>query len=157
LSTRTSISKTYEYPNDCIHIENSGSLSDLNDKLKKITEKFKKPTKSSREEIIALWSIQEGLLQDYRQIFIAAQSILIGAVSAVMVFAPDKNPLYIAPLFLLGILTLYAWHDTTKRAGHAVWFLQGELCIHENKGLSKQICLQGCTIFLLSLELSRSD
>ena len=58
------------------------------------------------DQLLALWSIQEALLQAYRSIFITAESIVIGIAVAIAA----SSPISALVLAGLGLLLLWMWH-----------------------------------------------
>ena len=72
------------------------------------------------DQLLALWSIQESLLQAYRSIFITAESIVIGIAVAIAASSP------IAALVLsgLGLLLLWMWHRVCSERALDVSFVQ---------------------------------
>ena len=77
---------------------------------------------SSHSDILALWGIQESLLQQYRGIFITMQSILL-AVS-VAIPKPSEHLIPFMTLFILGLLGLWLWVTICARRGRAVYLCQ---------------------------------
>jgi len=71
--------------------------------------------------LIALWDIQDTLLQSYRSLFLGSQSILFGI--AVFV-AQGTVPLLSAILFLVAMPIIRVWRDITEERGYDVWFFQ---------------------------------
>lgn len=73
-------------------------------------------------EIIALWGIQETILQQYRSIFIMTQSVIIGIA---LLTTQVKHPL--VPMCILCVLaayTMYLWQSICKRRGTIVYVCQ---------------------------------
>jgi hypothetical protein len=64
-----------------------------------------------KEELYAIWSIEEMLLQSYRAIFITMQSILIAAFAAF----PTTNMLGRLALAIFGLIGIPAWVYVTER------------------------------------------
>lgn len=80
-------------------------------------------TKDRLSEVIALWDIQENLLQQYRTIFITKQSILVAVAASV--FTPKDPPwVPMLMLFTLAMFSLWLWLDICNRRGKAVYACQ---------------------------------
>ena len=81
----------------------------------------------TRGDILALWGVQESLLQSYRQIYLSSQSILIAA-AFLLLEVPNpstKTSISRALLVLIGIVTLYLWGAGHRRK--AVTYVQAQL------------------------------
>lgn len=81
--------------------------------------------------IASLWSIQESLLQSYRSIFITIESIFI-AVSITIQGFQIPDPIFLAPVILIGLYINQVWLEITSRRGLSVNLLQTILRRHEN-------------------------
>jgi hypothetical protein len=85
----------------------------------------------SLPELIGLWGVQDGLLQQYRTIFITMQSIFIAVAAALL---QAKEP-WISTVLLtvLGVVTLYLWVTICLKRGQAVYCVQ-YLCLRAEQG-----------------------
>ena len=78
-----------------------------------------------------LWAIQDSLLQSYRSVFITIESIFIAVSITIQGFSvPD--PLFLAPVVLIGLYVNKSWLEITSSRGLSVHFLQTLLRRHEN-------------------------
>lgn len=80
-------------------------------------------------QIIAMWDIQDSLLQSYRNIFLTSQSIIF----AIAVFiVSGSNPYLGSLLFVVGIFMIFwLWIPICKSRGYDVWFFHLQLLYHE--------------------------
>jgi len=86
-------------------------------------------TPYTRSDVLALWGIQEALLQAHRRLYISAQTILISA-ALVLVELPETSLNTSYPLVFivsLGIVTLVLWILIAGSRRKAVRFLQAQL------------------------------
>lgn len=77
--------------------------------------------KFTADNLIALWGIQDSLLQSYRGIFLTSLSILFGA--AIVLEETSSSPL-VYPLSFLGVIICVIWNMTCSYRGESVWFFQ---------------------------------
>ena len=77
------------------------------------------------DQLIAMWDIQDSLLQSYRNIFLTSQSIIF----AIAVFIASGSTPYFAFLLLsIGIFMIYRlWIPICQRRGYDVWFFHLQL------------------------------
>lgn len=87
------------------------------------------PIRLNANDVIALWSVQESLLQTYRSIFIGAQSLL---VPIAFLMLPQKvEPVTLvgispaAVLSGLGMLLLWSWRSVSNARAQDVTWVQG--------------------------------
>ena len=71
---------------------------------------------------LALWNIQDSLLQWYRSIFVTSQSLLISFAATVA--TSDKHRVLAIPLAAIGALMWTFWKRTCTSRGHDVSFCQ---------------------------------
>ena len=76
---------------------------------------------NSYEKLLALWSIQESLLQTYRSIFISAQSIVAGFAVAIVT---THKYLAVILLIVLGVFFLRLWVAVCRSRALDVTFIQ---------------------------------
>jgi len=81
-----------------------------------------KPTPATLESIIALWSVQDGLLQQYRVIFVTLQSILISFAGAIYTSSTTVLPAVI--LAVIAAYGLVLWRTVCRARGEAVYVAQ---------------------------------
>ncbi len=73
--------------------------------------------------LIAMWDIQDSLLQSYRNLFLTSQSIAFAiAVSIVSVSSHIWIFLALLLLFIGIFMVVYLWIPICKRRGYDVWF-----------------------------------
>ena len=77
--------------------------------------------KENYSELIAMWSIQESLLQNYRIIFITSQSIIL-AVSGLIISV--GNGWLALPLIILGFYVMRMWKGVCQARALDVTFMQ---------------------------------
>lgn len=86
---------------------------------------------SKSSYISSLWSIQDALLQSYRSVFITIESIFI-AVSITIQGFEVPDPIFLAPVLIIGLYVNKSWLEITSSRGLSVHFLQTLLRRHEN-------------------------
>ncbi|SRR6266542_2360468 len=79
---------------------------------------------------VALWDIQESLLQSYRALFVTAESIVFGLAATIM----TSQPRSCLVLGLLGLSILWIWHEVCKNRATDVTFAQW-LAVHAEEGI----------------------
>jgi hypothetical protein len=73
-------------------------------------------------ELVALWGIQDTLLQQYRTIFITMQSIFIAVAATLLSAKVPWIPMTL--LTVLGSFTLWLWITICRSRGRGVYLLQ---------------------------------
>ena len=80
-------------------------------------------------QLIAMWDIQDSLLQSYRNIFLTSQSIIF-AISVIIASGP--KPFWAFLLFFIGVFMIfYLWIPICQRRGYDVWFFHLNLLYYE--------------------------
>lgn len=74
----------------------------------------------ARNQLISLWAIQDSLLQQYRLIFIATETILVSATA----FIPKESFSWIFLFFIAGLIVIFVWVFVCKFRGACVAFVQ---------------------------------
>lgn len=81
------------------------------------------------DQLIAMWGIQDSLLQSYRNIFLTSQSIIF----AVAVFVASGSKPYLSFFLLpIGIYLLWIWFTICRSRGYDVWFFHWQLLKFED-------------------------
>ncbi|MDY6895746.1 MAG: hypothetical protein SVO01_10085 [Thermotogota bacterium] len=81
------------------------------------------------DQLIALWDIQDSLLQSYRNIFLTSQSIIF----AIAVFITSGSKPYLSFVLLpIGICLLWIWYTICRSRGYDVWFFHWQLLKFED-------------------------
>jgi len=76
---------------------------------------------ASMSELYALWSIQDGLLQNYRMIFITSEAILFSVAAAV---AATRAPWLTFIIAVPGLALMFMWTSITRTRAEHVSFVQ---------------------------------
>jgi hypothetical protein len=74
---------------------------------------------SSYGRLISMWSIQDSLLQSYRNVFLTTQAVLF---SVAVFIAQGKTPVLALPLVVIGLTLVLLWRFVVIRRGYDVWF-----------------------------------
>ena len=90
------------------------------------------------DRIIAMWDIQESLLQSYRNIFLTSQSIIF---SIAVVIVSTSTPYLAFLLLFIGIFMIfYLWIPICRSRGYDVWFFHWQILQLENgKAIDQKI------------------
>jgi hypothetical protein len=102
------------------------------------------------DQVMALWGIQESLLQAYRSIFITAESVVFAVAAAIT----TSNPISALILTFLGLVLLYMWHRVTSNRAKDVSFVQWLLArAEEGESIEAPLKLfkdfQGCAVITI--------
>jgi len=76
------------------------------------------------DQLIAMWDIQDSLLQSYRNIFLTSQSIIFAIAVSV---ASGSKPYFSLFLLPIGIYLLWVWFTICQSRGYDIWFFQWQL------------------------------
>ncbi len=72
------------------------------------------------DQMLAMWGIQDSLLQSYRSIFITAESVVFGIAAAITSIKPPGAIV----LTILGLVLLFLWHKVCFSRSVDVSFVQ---------------------------------
>ena len=86
----------------------------------------------SYDQVIAIWDIQESLLQSYRNTFITSQAVIFGIAAFI---ASSSAPYLGYMLFPMAASLFYVWGRICRKRGLDVWFFQLELLKFESSGI----------------------
>ncbi len=97
-----------------------------------IDAETEKADSSSLSSLYSLWSLQDSLLQNYRTMFLTAESLLIAVGSAI---ASSQKPLFSWPLITIGLFLCFIWLIVTWSRARDVRFAQ-TLLLRSEEGKS---------------------
>ena len=85
----------------------------------------------SYDQVIAIWDIQESLLQSYRNTFITSEAVIFGIAAFI---AASSTPYLGYVLFPMAAALFIVWDRICRKRGLDVWFFQLQLLELESNG-----------------------
>lgn len=98
-----------------------------------------------RHNLLQLWSIQDSLLQSYRMLSFALQTVLLSSAVGLLALS-TKYPLIIVVLVVVGVVMLFALVRVTRARGINVSMIQAMLLKAESNEASRD-WLRTVTVF----------